>query len=467
LRRFDHPDADRSDGRGAIDRRSLVGVTIAALLAPALGPFPRPAHAETGPAEMRGSLDATQEGLVPGGDSDQSAALVRALAKAEVSGQPLFLPPGRYAIAEVELPRHAHISGVPGQTRLIYRGGSFMMRARGAALLRLDGITVDGAGLPLDKAAGRGLLVVDTADNVVLDDCEFVASEAAAAILRTCSGRIADCRISDAGTVGIRLVESRGMLLRGNSVTACGDTGILVEREEAGSDDTIVQGNRVTAIRSDSGGTGQYGNGINIARANGVIVAGNRIDGCAFSAIRCFSSDNVQVAGNVMTDSGEMALYVEFAFEGAVVADNLIDGAASGISFANFMEHGGRLGVCSGNVVRRITGGRRLGAGIGAEADVAITGNVVEDAVWGLQLGWGPYLRDLTVTGNVIRRSRIGIGVSVVEGAGAAVIANNVISGAAHGAILGMRWEEPVTTDLADSGAQAWSHLTIAGNRAD
>src|SRR5687768_3890970 len=184
LRGFDHPGADRDDGRGTMDRRSLVGVAIAALLAPALGPLPRSAHAETSPAEMRGSLDAAHEGLVPGGDGDQSAALVRALAKAEVSGQPLFLPPGRYAIAEVELPRHAHISGVPGRTRLVHRGGSFMMRARGASLLRLDGITVDGAGLPLDKAASRGLLVVDAADAVVLDDCEFVASAAAAAVLR-------------------------------------------------------------------------------------------------------------------------------------------------------------------------------------------------------------------------------------------------------------------------------------------
>ena len=445
----------------------MVGVTITALLVPALSPPTRYAYAEPNLAEMRGSLDAAHEGLVPGDDSDQSAALVRALGKAEASGQPLFLPPGRYAIAEVELPRHAHISGVPGRTRLVNRGGSFMMRARGASLLRLDGITVDGAGLPLDDAAGGGLLVSDTVDTVVIDDCDFVASAAAAVFLRACSGRIEDCRISGAASVGVQLVESRGMLLRGNSVSACGDTGILVERVEAGPDDTIVQGNRVTGIRADSGGTGQYGNGINVARANGVIVAGNRIDGCAFSAVRCFSSDNVQVAGNIMTDSGEMALYVEFAFEGAVVAANLIDGAVSGISFANFMEHGGRLGVCSGNVVRRITGGRRLGVGIAAEADVAITGNVVEDAAWGLQLGWGPYLRDLTATGNVIRRSRIGIGVSVVEGAGAAVIANNVISGAAEGAILGMRWEEAATGDLAESGAGAWPHLTIAGNRAD
>ena len=53
--------------------------------------------------------------------------------------------------------------------------------------------------------------------------------------------------------------------------------------------------------------------------------------------------------------------------------------------------------------------------------------------MWGLKLGWGPYLRDVTATGNVIRRMKIGIGVSVVEGAGPAVISGNLISEASAG----------------------------------
>ena len=166
-----------------------------------------------------------------------------------------------------------------------------------------------------------------------------------------------------------------------------------------------------------------------------------------------------------------MALYVEFAFEGAIVANNLIDGGNGGISFANFFEHGGRLGVCSGNIVRNIRGGPtypdgnlQIGAGIAAEADVAITGNVVEDAVWGLQLGWGPYLRDVTATGNVIRRTKIGIAVSVVEGAGPAVIADNLISDAEQGAILGTRWDQVATGELVD-GAETAPNVTVSGNR--
>ena len=449
-----------------IDRRTFLGATLAPALLAA-----RPAGAQAVLDGMRGSLDATHEGLVPGSDADQSVALARALAKTEASGQALFLPPGRYRIAAVDLPPQAHLVGMPGRSHLVFRGGPFMLRARGAALLRLEGLTLDGGYLPLDPDIS-GILDVHTADMLVLDDCELRASAASAAVLRACAGRIERCRITEARSIGVHLAQSRGMSVSGNIVADCGDTGILVARDEAGPDDTMVQGNRVTGIRADSGGTGQYGNGINVAQANGVIVAGNRIDGCAFSAIRCFSSDDVHVAGNVATRSGEMALYVEFAFEGAIVADNLIDGASGGISFANFLEHGGRLGTCSGNVVRNISGGFRypdgnlqLGAGISAEADIAVTGNVVEDAVWGLQLGWGPYLRDLTATGNVIRRTRIGIGVSVVEGAGPTIIANNLISGAEQGAILGMRWDDVATGDLAEAGAEEWPHLTIEGNR--
>ena len=147
------------------------------------------------------------------------------------------------------------------------------------------------------------------------------------------------------------------MTVTGNAVSNCGDTGILVARDEEGEDGTIVRGNRVSQIRADSGGTGQNGNGINLDKANGVVVADNRVDGCAFSAIRCFSSDNIAVTGNVATNSGEMALYVEFAFEGAIVANNLIDGGERRHLLHQLHEHGGRLGTCSGNVVRHIRGG--------------------------------------------------------------------------------------------------------------
>jgi uncharacterized secreted repeat protein (TIGR03808 family) len=105
------------------------------------------------------------------------------------------------------------------------------------------------------------------------------------------------------------------------------------------------------------------------------------------------------------------------------------------------------------------------GIGIGVEADTAVTGNVIENApTAGIHLGWGPHLRDVTVTGNVVRASGVGIAVSVATGAGSAVISGNLISGSRRGAIVGMDRHTAVTGDLSNDGAR-FAHLTISGNR--
>ena len=48
-----------------------------------------------------------------------------------------------------------------------------------------------------------------------------------------------------------------------------------------------------------------------------------------------------------------------------------------------------------------------------------MTGNVIENAPsFGIIAGWGKYLRDVAITGNVIRNAFVGIGVSVTLGRG-------------------------------------------------
>ena len=452
-----------------ITRRAVVGAAVAAVLSPR--PLISPARAQEALGGLRGSIDATHEGLVPGAAVDQGLVLTRALATAAERGYPLFLPAGRYEVSQVELPSRISIIGVPGQTRLAFSGGPFLLRGRGAETVRIEGIAFVGEGHPFGDSIG-GLIDAESVDDLVIEDCAFAGSSADAVALRDCGGRVERSRFDSARAAGIHLIQSRGMIVADNVVEGCGDTGILVSRYEEGADNSIVRNNRVSATRADSGGTGQNGNGINLDKANGVIIAGNRVDGSAFSAIRCFSSDNVTVIGNIATRSGEVGIFVEFAFEGAIVTDNIVDGAVGGISFANFMEHGGRLGICSGNIVRNIVSGPRyedgvpqIGIGIGAEADMAITGNAIDNAVWGMQLGWGPYLRNISATGNTIRQTQIGIAVSVAEGAGATLIADNLIADTTEGAIVGMRWEERATDDLLAGGADAFPHLTLSGNR--
>ena len=154
-----------------------------------------------------------------------------------------------------------------------------------------------------------------------------------------------------------------------------------------------------------------------------------------------------------------------------MVSANLVDGAATGISVSNF-DHDGRLAVVSGNIVRNLKTtipykdpNQGRGIGIAVEADTTVTGNVIENAPeFGMVLGWGPYLRNVTATANVVRKAGVGIAVSVADGARSTMIANNILSEIENGAIVGYRWNERATGDLAAS-PEAWPHLTVAGNR--
>ena len=57
-----------------------------------------------------------------------------------------------------------------------------------------------------------------------------------------------------------------------------------------------------------------------------------------------------------------------------------------------------------------------------------MTGNVIEAApTFGIGLGWGPYLRNVIASNNIIRDAGEGIAVSVVKGAGSTSITGNII----------------------------------------
>ena len=318
-----------------------------------------------------------------------------------------------------------------------------------------------------------GLVTLSACPDITVEDCTFADSRGVGLRLEVCGGRVADCAISGArGLAALYSVDATGLAIRDNIVADCADGGILVHRWEAGEDGTLVSGNRVSRIGAASGGTGQWGNGINVYRAHGVKVANNHVSDCAFSAIRCNSASNATITGNTALRSGETALYAEFAFQGALVADNVIDGAAVGVSIANFMS-GGRLAVVANNLVRNLRNdgpypaeNAGFGIGVSVEADTSVTGNVIERARWGMLLGWGPYLRDVNVTGNVVREAQTAIAVTVAEGAGPAIIADNVLR--AKRAIVGHLWRDAATGDLAGMGAdpaKVPAHLTIRGNR--
>jgi uncharacterized secreted repeat protein (TIGR03808 family) len=349
-------------------------------------------------------------------------------------------------------------------------GGPSLLSAAAGDHLALSGLVLDGGGLPLPDR--RGLVHLAQGRAVRVSDCEIVNSGRNGITLEAIEGEVSGNTIATAD-VAIFSLDARGLRIAGNTVHGAGNGGILVWRSAPGDDGTLIVDNRIEDVAAKAGGSGQYGNAINVFRAGNVIVRGNRIRNAAFSAVRGNAASNLQIVGNTCTGLGEVALYSEFGFEGALIANNIVDGAALGVSVTNFNQ-GGRLAVVQGNIIRNLTSKRPLGTdpndaagvGIGIEADTVVTGNVLENAPnIGIAAGWGAYLRDVAINANVIRNADFGITVSVAPGAGAAIIADNLISGARRGAIVGMEWSKPVTGDLAKDGATRYAQLSIGGNR--
>ncbi|PCI04308.1 MAG: TIGR03808 family TAT-translocated repetitive protein [Hyphomicrobiales bacterium] len=421
-------------------------------------------------ADIRGSFNANQSGLRPGAIDDQGKLLQKILNSAAEANKPVFLPPGNYFVSNIVLPSRTRLMGVPGASRLIYTGGGHFLMSENGSHIELTGLVLDGANRGLQSYAGAALRI-NNASHLVIENCQISGSLEIGVQIDRSQGRIERCEISGAaGECGLYGIENKGLLIAHNHVHDCANGGILVHRWKTGDDGTIISNNRIERIGSAHGGTGQWGNGINVYRADSVMIANNQVKDCAFSAIRSNSGNNVQITANQCLRSGEAAIYSEFEFNGAIITNNVIDGGARGISIANFNRNG-RMAICANNLIRNIHDNppyedkdHLFGEGISAEAETTITGNVIENtARFGMMLGWGEYLRNVIVTSNVIRDTKTGIYVTVIEGTGPAIISQNLFSGITDGAIIGYRWQEPVTSDLIDGSS--FPNLQIERNQ--
>lgn len=411
-------------------------------------------------------LDAARFGIVADSPTDQTAAIQRALDETRITGTPLFLPPGRYLATGLRLGAGARLAGVAGATRLVSMGGGPLIVAAGAPTVSLDGLVLDGQAQDL-RGAQALVELTDVADATV-SSCRIENSWADGIYLKSCGGRVTGSRITGALGAALYSHDGRHLEISGNHVDECGDNGIMVWQSAQQTDGARITNNHVERIHNRSGGNGPYGNGIVVFRGGDVTISGNRVTDCTYSAIRVNAGTDTIVSQNNCARLGEVAIFVEFGFQGAVVSNNLVDGATHGISVTNF-DQGGRLAVVSGNLIRNIEIGdfeEPRGNGIFVSADTSLTGNVVENAAnAGYALGYGPYLRDVLATGNIVRKAAVGFEVSVVDGVRNVLVADNLISNVSRAAILGMEWDRAVTGDLAVDGAEAHPELTIERNR--
>jgi uncharacterized secreted repeat protein (TIGR03808 family) len=439
-----------------LDRRHFIAGSLASVATPALA----------APLSRYG-LDATGFGVRPNVSGDQTATLQRAVNEAAASRTPLMLAPGTYRTGSLRLSPGSQIVGVRTGTFVTFTGGGALFTADHSEGLTLTGLSLQGGKQALVE--GRGLVHFSDVRGLRITDCTVSLAGGNAIVLEECDGAVTGTTITDAADCALFAKDSRGLILSSNTIRGSGNNGICVWQSDKRYDGTLVVDNRIEDTHAHAGGTGQYGNAISVFRAGNVIVRGNVIRRAAYSAIRGNSASNIQIIGNNCEALDEVAIYSEFSFEGAVIADNVVDGAENGVVVTNF-DVGGRLASVHGNLLRNL-GPRRPDKkpeecdGIGADADTAVTGNVVENATGaGIRAGWGPYLRNVTVSGNVVRNAAAGIAVSVVPGTLSAAITGNDIAGTKHGTIVGMEWFKQVA-DLSGAAASNYPQLTIANNR--
>jgi uncharacterized secreted repeat protein (TIGR03808 family) len=384
------------------DRRSIIGAGLGlGAVATAARATERPSYS----ARVANAADISPA-LTPDPHRDQTAALQAAVDSAAEKDVPLILPPGKFVVSDLRLRSGTRLLGTARATTLAFSGGPAFITADKADGLVLEGLTLDGAFKPFDADRGDGLISISRCRKVHFADLDIRNSIGIGLSLVECAGRINGVSISSVLDAALKSLDSHGLDISGNTITDCGNNGILVWRSKSGEDGSVISGNRVSKIRNAAGGTGEYGNGINVFRAGSVLVTGNRISDCIYTAVRGNAASNIQIIANSCERLGEVAIYAEFGFEGALIANNLIDTAATGVSVTNFND-GGRLAVVQGNLIRNLFRREqekedKRGVGIGVEADAVVSGNTIENApTVGIQIGWGAYMRDVSATGNV------------------------------------------------------------------
>jgi len=86
------------------------------------------------------------------------------------------------------------------------------------------------------------------------------------------------------------------------------------------------------------------------------------------------------------------------SFEGAVIANNTVDGAAVGVSVCNFNE-GGRIAVVQGNIIRTCCQKRPIAQHLTTTPGIAsisrrtqsVTARIENAPSFGIIAGWGKY----------------------------------------------------------------------------
>ena len=125
----------------------------------------------------------------PAPAEDQGRLLQKLLGAAAAEDRPLFVPPGRYLVANVTLPARTRLVGIAGATELVFAGDGHMFSAENAERIELSGLIFDGRGQTLADYV-PGLVYLAQSQGVAIDQCEIRGSSKAGIALDRSAGRI-------------------------------------------------------------------------------------------------------------------------------------------------------------------------------------------------------------------------------------------------------------------------------------
>lgn len=418
---------------------------------------------------------------------------------ARTQGLPVFLQPGVFQSGPLTVlatnggGKPLKVEAVPGAATIRFTGGGTPLKIENMSSVRFHGVVFDGQNLALpDYAYLRpAFIALKQTNDIIFEDCQIKNSPGIGVYVTGGNAKLSGCYIAS-HSIGV-FSEDAQTFVHKNNIAMIANNGVMIWRSANSGDNSEVTGNIINGIETAAGGTGQNGNGVNVFRAMGVNICDNHILNVKYSAVRCNGGGMAVIEGNNIWNAREVAIYIEapgagIDLAGAIVSNNHLDTVGTGVSVANaglYSDGVARSVVIEGN---RISNARVVqitdpgywppnsgGNGITAETDCVISGNIIDGAQGiGVQIGTNDAVRDICVTGNLVRASAIGIAVSnnVIAGtSGEVIVSGNIVRGATNGAIVptsfnGTSMTRVGTADYGNQLSTTVGRATFGHNRA-
>ena len=263
----------------------------------------------------------TDFGVEPNTDADQTAAMQKALNEISASGNPAFLPAGRYMVSALELPSPLGLFGIPGFSIISPRERNLALKMRGEGSLTMSGILFDGLATGLSASIRPPILDLQGVD-VQLSGLTFKDTAGDAIRLTGCHRvRLSEISIANCYGDGIAAARCGPVSVKNCDISQCALDGIGVS-SPSGAELAHIVSNRIAEAKR---------HGMRI-EGNAVITA-NAIESGGQIGIRIGSQDrlgNASVVNN-MVRGAAVGIAASSAGDGyALISMNVIAGARNG-----------------------------------------------------------------------------------------------------------------------------------------